>query len=474
MGVVIIPSIKVRKSDVIWSYIGTILSYGSSFILLPVLVKYLSEDELGLWYSYTAVGNLVLLFEMGFNPTFARNIVYCLSGAKRLTKEGSFEYSEQVDWHLTAAVLRTSKLIYAGIAAIALAIMLTIGNLYVGSITSGLQGNAHWIAWLIFVAAIFLNLFYLWTLTFLRGFGDIAGENKSKTYAKMCQLVVTFILCCLGMGIVGAALGFFAYSGLLRFFAWRELRNHKDVLNNARNKGGEITRLDIKAVLATVSNLAIKDGIVEISLYIATQATSIICSLYLSLAETGMYSLQLQLANAVSGLSSSYLTSCYPAYQSAYANNNKESMRNIVKRGFSIFWVCALVAIAGVLLVVFPVLPLFRPSAQLNAALFVALACYACIVQQYSSFCVLIVATNRMPYVMAYIVSSAVGIALSAIAMRLGYGLWGLVCCQLIAQCAYNVWYWPSFVLNELRMTWVGMMNDGIRMWIKELVNRGK
>ena len=80
--------IVTTKRDVIWNYIGTFISLGSSFLLLPFLVKGLSGADLGIWYVFTALGSFVMLFEFGFNPTFARNIAYCWSGAQKLKSEG--------------------------------------------------------------------------------------------------------------------------------------------------------------------------------------------------------------------------------------------------------------------------------------------------------------------------------------------------------------------------------------------------
>lgn len=108
-------SINTRKSDIVWNYIGTIVSMASGFVLLPLLMHFLSSSELGLWYVYVALSNFAMLFEFGFNPTFARNIVYVISGAQHLSIEGCDIKSVQegIDWHLLNTVIKASKVIYA-------------------------------------------------------------------------------------------------------------------------------------------------------------------------------------------------------------------------------------------------------------------------------------------------------------------------------------------------------------------------
>ena len=103
-------------------------------MLLPLLMRFLTPDELGLWYVFVAVSSLAMLFEFGFNPTFARNIVYVISGARRLTREGcDFDSVEQgVDWHLLNTVIRASRLVYAAIATAVTLVLATLGAMYVG------------------------------------------------------------------------------------------------------------------------------------------------------------------------------------------------------------------------------------------------------------------------------------------------------------------------------------------------------
>ena len=71
--------ISLTKKDVIWSYIGTIISMGSNLIMLPFLMYFLDSDMLGLWYIFASIGAIATLFDMGFAVTFARNITLTLS-----------------------------------------------------------------------------------------------------------------------------------------------------------------------------------------------------------------------------------------------------------------------------------------------------------------------------------------------------------------------------------------------------------
>lgn len=125
--------IKTRGADILWNYVGTFVSMASGFFLLPLLMRYLTSDELGLWYVYVAIANLAVLFEFGFNPTFARNIVYVISGARKLSAEGCNPESiqEGIDWHLLNVVIHASKVVYAALAVLVLLLLVAVGTPYV-------------------------------------------------------------------------------------------------------------------------------------------------------------------------------------------------------------------------------------------------------------------------------------------------------------------------------------------------------
>lgn len=114
--------INTNKSDIVWNYLGIITSLGSQVILLPILIKFLEPDVLGLWYIFVSIGSLVLLFDFGFNPTIARTVSYCWSGAKSLNKI-DVEYIEKdsnTNYELLYYVIKTCKILYLVIAIVAL------------------------------------------------------------------------------------------------------------------------------------------------------------------------------------------------------------------------------------------------------------------------------------------------------------------------------------------------------------------
>lgn len=444
------------------------MSMASGFVLLPLLMHFLSSDELGLWYVYIAVANLAMLFEFGFNPTFARNIVFVVSGARKLSAEGrdAASVGEGVDWHLLNVLIRASKIAYAFIAIVTLVGLATVGSLYMAYITEGLEGASVWPSWVLFCVAIFLNLYFLYSITVLRGYGDVAGENRAKTFAKLAQLAVSAVLLACGAGLIGAAIGYVVNSVLMRAFAFVRLRKHREIQEERASDPKKVSFNEIRGVLGTVGHLAWRDGVVQLACYSSTQGMSIIASLYLGLAETGTYSILLQLVTAIYNFACAYPKSFFPSMQAAFASGARERQVKIVSSGAVAYWALFLFGSCGVFFVILPVLPLFKPDVQIDYLLFWTLAGYMALLQHHSVFCCYIISMNEIPYMGGYLVAAVVGLVLAYVFCGIfGWGAWGIIASQALSQIIYNNWKWPTYLCGKIGTTYPALLKTGLLYW---------
>lgn len=456
--------IRTRKSDIIWNYIGTVVTMASGFVLLPFLMAYLSGDALGLWYVFLAISNLSMLFEWGFEPTFARNIVYVLSGARKLTREGcdSGSMQEGIDGHLLRIMLSTTKVVFAIIAVISTAGVALAGTAYVAYITEGMTDESFWISWAIFVIAIFLNLYYLYCVTFLRGTGDVAGENRAVTISRAVQLVISAVLLVLGLGLIGAAIGYLLNGLTMRFVSMLYLRHHTEVNKALHDKDDRVERDELRAALNTVSYVALRNCLVQFASYASSQASTILCSLFLSLTDTGLFSVCLQLGNAVGNFACSYMRSFMPALQSAYSSDDVTRKETIVGRGVAVYWILIVLGTIAVPVVVFPLLKLIRPDKTLDVPLFVGVSLYLAFLNHTNLMTSVILSGNHIPFTKAFVISAIAGIGTSAVLMAwTPLAAWGLILGLFIGQ-AYNNWRWPRWVTQELDMSYVTLLRGGL------------
>lgn len=459
------PLIKTTKADVIWNYIGTAVSMTSGFILLPLLMHYLSPSEIGLWYVFVAVSNFAMLFEFGFSPTFARNIVYVVSGEKGLAREGRMGEPNQgtIDWHLLATVIKASKIIYAGIAITVLVLLVLVGTPYIATIAADIPSVVRWGSWGVFCLSTFINLYYLYTITTLRGFGDVAGENRAKTIAKASQLVLSAALLISGAGLFGASIGYLVNGLLLRLLAGLEMRKHERLTKGIRQVKTPPDRSEIKEVVLTVGHLAWRDGLVQLANYASTQAMSLVGSLTLGLAETGNYSILMQFSNAVYGFAAVYPTSYFPAFQSAHAASDGEAQKDIVSKTMSAYIILLLFGLIGAGLVIQYVLPLVKEGFTPNVMQFICMVLYLGLWNQHSLCCSYIIAMNEIPYLKSYIAAAICGTALSYfLSGPMRWGAWGLIVGQAVSQLMYNNWKWPKYLAEKLGDSYLQLLKRGV------------
>ena len=440
----------------------------SGFILLPLLMLFLTSDELGLWYVFIALSGFAMLFEFGFNPTFARNIVYVVSGARRLSAEGCDKDSvdEGIDWHLLNTLVKASKVVYAVIAAAVLLLLGTVGSAYVAYIAVGMDPVVIWGSWALFCIATFLNLYFLWSITILRGYGDIAGEKKASVIGKVAQLAVSAVLLAAGLGLLGAAAGFLANAVAMRLSAVVLLRGHREIEAGRRSDATPVNAAAVKNVFSTVFHVAWRDGLVQIALYASTQAMSIMSSLFLGLSETGTYSILLQFANAVYNFAAAYPKAFFPAMQSAFADGDVKLQRHYVSTGIVGYWALMVLGAAGVCVIILPLLPLFKPDISIDFALFLGICLYLGLLQQHSIFCNYIISMNEIPYMRGYITAALLGIVLVYLLCGvLGMGAWGIVLGQAISQAVYNNWKWPMYLCEKIGSSYRRVLAAGVKEW---------
>ena len=105
---------ELKRKDIIWGYVAQIFSMATGIIILPLILRLLTEAEIGFYYVVSTIGSLITLFDFGFSSQFGRNIAYIFSGSERVEKEGIVEISEnsKVNYHLLAVMLAAAKRTY--------------------------------------------------------------------------------------------------------------------------------------------------------------------------------------------------------------------------------------------------------------------------------------------------------------------------------------------------------------------------
>lgn len=468
-------AIRASKKDIIWNYVGIIVSMGSNFVLLPFMMYFIESDYLGLWYVYTSIGGIVTLFDFGFNPTFARNIAYCWSGATELNAEGVvFSDKKEVNLVLLRKVITVCKRIYLMIALTALFVMLSVGSVYIRFVSADIFDVHVVVSWLIYSCAIFLNLYYGYYATFLRGSGSIAEYNKINVTARVTQIMVSIVLMLFGYGIIAASCAYLLYGLLLRRFSQKTFYRKDNLQEKLKAVPETVDAQEIKDLFFVVWHNAWRDGVVSIANYCASQASTLIASFYLSLTETGIYSIAVQLSNAIVTVGGGLYSAYQPAMQSAHLNGQREESERLMATAITAYDMITVVGTAALLLVGLPFLNIIKPETEFDYLVTLGISAYYYIYKRQSYFTSYISNTNQVPYMKAHLVTSLAGMVMSVLLLsKMNLGVWGIILGQMVPQLAYNCWKWPQKVYllletNGKKMFKIGFW--GVLDLVREIV----
>ncbi|EKQ56965.1 MULTISPECIES: O-unit flippase-like protein [unclassified Clostridium] len=456
--------ITVTKRGLIWSYIGTIMSMTANILMLPFIIYYLDADMLGLWYVFTSIGAIATLFDFGFAVTFARNITYCWSGAEELRKENVvFVEEREPNFQVMKRVLYTCRYIYLILSLFALLLLLTIGTSYICYISRGIIGYKHIIAWVIYSIAAFLNLYYGYYASFLRGVGAIDLANKNTVIARAAQIIVTIVFLAAGAGIIGASAAYLVYGTLFRVLGKFRFYQYHGIGERLKQINEKHDKQQVKDLFFVVWHNAWRDGSISIFNYFCNQVSVLICSVYLSLSETGVYSIGVQIASAIAAIAATLYTAYQPGLQEAYINNNRKKLKSFMSIIVTVFIGIFIFGVLGTVFVGLPLLRLVKPETIVTVPVLLGLCVYQFMLTFRNCYTSYFSCTNRIPYVKAFMVSAILCVVFSFIFIGpLNSGIYGLIIAQILSQALYNIWAWPIKAHKELELSFSEMIHIGV------------
>lgn len=439
--------INARKKDVIWNYLSIFFNLGSSVIFLPVMIHYESPDIVGLWYVIVSIGAIVQLFDMGFNPTISHSVTYAWSGASDLKKDGVVftEDNNGPNFPLLCGVLKACRYLYLRISLAAAAVMLVLGTLYIYHIASSYLSIEIYAAWFIYILAVFTNLYIGYYTVFLSGIGDVFRKNRANIISK-----ALFV----GLGIIGMVMGYgllcLCISYLISGFALRLLCKKYLISYHAFHKlleKGQEGKYTVKYVIGTMWHNAWRDGLVTITAYLTGQATVLISGAYLTLYETGIYSVSMQIINVLLGVAGGMFTAYIPALQFCYVTKNVEKARELYQRAIGCFYFISIFGVIGFLLIGVPIIQLIRHDFVIDRFDFALLAFSMLLMNRHRWAACLISTWNTLPYTFAFILFGVLSVLGTYIGLAFFHlGIIGLIGIPLIIESLYNNWKWVVVV----------------------------
>lgn len=466
--------IKVSSKDIVWNYAGVIASLGGNLLMLPIVLYFLSGAEVGLWYVFQSMASLSNMFDFGFTPTFSRNVAYCWSGANKLQRENvSYSDGKKVNYVLLKQIIYTCRYIYLLISIIVLIGFSTAGTAYIFHVSGELNGYSHMIAWAIWCLALFLNLYYGYFASLLKGVGAVAESNKVMVIARTAQFVILVAMLLLKTGLIGVSVSYITYGVVLRLLYKYYFYRYKSIGKNLNETQYKPVKDDILKLFKTIWHNAWKEGAVSFANYFCNQMGTIVSSLYLSLEETGVYSMGVQLATAVVTFAYAMYTSYQPSLQSAISNREETRVKKDFAYTVFVYIIITIIGTAAVVVIGRPVIRLIKPEMNIGVGIMLGVSFYQFILKFRNCYTSYLSNSNRIIYFRAFMIFAIVCVGLEFLLCGVfNMGMWGLVIAQVVSQMIYNVWHWPLVVHRELNMNLYELLKLGFLETRNKLIKR--
>lgn len=446
--------VEITKKDVTWSYVAKLFQIGSGLVTLPLILRLLTTEEVGMNYLMLTVSSIVGLMDFGFSPQFGRNFTYVNSGARRLCREGvEEERGGSIDWHLLSVLISTARFVYRRLSVLALIVMLTFGTGYIWYLTEGFTNvNNSLYIWILYSFSTYFNIYFSYYSSLLTGSGMIRESSQAAILSKSAYLVLCTLFLLLGWGLFAVVAANFIAPFVQRYVSYRAY--FKPELK-ARLDEQTVTREDIRETFSVIWFNAKKLGINFIGAYAVNKMGMFIIGFFLPLATIGSYGLLTQLTTIVSGIANTMFVTYLPKVSNCRVTGDRPMLKRTISFSMVVGQIIMLAGALGIIYVAPYLLELIKSQTMLPSRLICVL--YLVIVAlelNHSEFASVISTENKIPYVFPSLVSGGVIVLLTFIALKFTtLGLLGVVLVQGIVQAAYNNWRWPLWVFRELDMS---------------------
>lgn len=438
---------RVMRSAVAWSFVSTFVRIGANFFVLPVLLRKLPPEQLGLWYVFGSLGAFAALLDLGFEPTIMRVVSYLWAGAERLVAFGLHDDTPAgargPNRPLLSEVVSTLRVYYRFVGLGVFVLLATAGGAWIWTRTADLPdaGLLRW-AWVAYAFGESLKFVSGRWPALLAGIGELRVSQQIVTVGS----VVYYIAAVAGL-LAGLRLWALVGAALLMGIATRWL-GRLAFVRTASLPGGLPRARFHRAVFDAIWPNAWRTGLVAFGAFMIIQANTLVCSAFLDLAATASYGISLQLVTILVGLASVWVQVKIPHISQLRVTGESAAIARLfacrmrlVILSYAAGAVCIISAAPRVLEAIGSRTQLL-PANQLAVLLVIQF-----LEMHHSLYGALVLTENRNPFLRPALVSGVLIVALS-ITLTPRLGVWGLLLSAGAVQIAFNNW-WP--VLRAIR-----------------------
>jgi len=445
---------QIGRKDVLWSYAATFLQIGAGVILLPFILREFPQETVAIWTIFSTIIALSSMLDFGFNPSFARNVSYVVSGVKKLKKTG-FQIVENtncdVDYSLFKGLINAMRWFYGRTALILFILLISLGTFYIYTILKT-YSHSHtevYISWAILCIINSYSLYTLYYDSLLQGQGLVKRAKQIQIVGQSVYLLVAVVMLLLQFNLI-AVVGAQALSVIIR-----RLLSYKTIYTaEFKQHLRSVIAQSRKNILKLIYPNAVKLGLTSLGGFLVMQSSVVMGPLYLSLTELASYGITVQIVGIISVVAVVYGGAYSPKIAQFRTYNDQRSIKHIYLKGC--FLLLSAFLLGGVLLVLFGNRALMFIGSQtpLLGMFSVILILFTSLLVTNHAFAAgILLSKNEVPFFKASIISGlCVIVGLFFVLKYTDLGIMGLILVPLLVNVSYQSWKWPWEVIKDLKL----------------------
>lgn len=461
-------SISVSKRDIFWGYFAEFFSLASGLITLPLILRLLSPEEVGINYIMLTIASIVSLFDFGFGTQFGRNVTYVFSGVNSLKKDYVEKSNiKEVNYRLLATMIKTAQFVYKRISIVVLAVLLIFGTYYMSSVTKNFTTVQNsLVVWIIYSCSTFFNVYYTYYMSLLIGKGLIKESRIAMVSSKLASVFIIFVLLYFELGLLAVAL-----ANLIAPFVSRYL-SHKYFFTedlNMRIKPFLITKLEIQELFEVIWYNTRKIGLITVAASSLTYLTTFIVGLFLSLSDVASFGLMIQLTGLICVISMSFFNSMLPNISYLFVNKEIGGFKDKLALSFIVFYTMFFIgSIVLIYLVPYFLTILDSKTVLPSTFILIVFLIFNFFEKNQALFSQILLLENKVPFMNAAIITGIIAIVAVFGVLYFKMGIVGVVIAQSIPTLVYSAWKWPLVVFKKFN---ISFYDDIISRGVSQIIN---
>lgn len=441
---------NISKSDVIWSYAAQFFNVATGVLVLPLLLRLLSTDEIAFYYIIMNIGILVNLFDFGFSAQFSRNFAYVFNGAQELRFEGlSDNVIEKVNYKLLKTLISTAASVYRVISFLVIVVMLSLGTFYIKKVTNDFTlVNKSLYIWIFYTISVFFNMYFMYLNPMVMGKGLIKRNQQAIVISRLTYLLISFVLLKFKFGLFSIVLANLCAPFVSRIIL--SLSFYSDGLKKEL-KSVEFSRREKKECLKKIWYNAKKIGVAALGSFGIQKSSMFFAGLFLTTTQIASFGLLQQFSNIVIGLSITLFNTYTPRIAGHCVDKDLEKLKKDFSFCLGAFYIIFIILSLCVIFLGPISLKIIKSNAVLPTKVFMILFFIIQLLEQnHGLFATIIALNNKVPYVKPSLISGAFIVFGLYISLRFtSFEMWSLILVPGVVQLLYNNWKWPKITCSE-------------------------